>query len=419
MHRIHYLLSTLFVGLILAGAARAEEYLAVKADALKANPQVYWARGIVFTDTLEAPVSEKSIKISGRKYQEFKTRTLGTCYVDAALKSALDNLKLGEDYIFTGTVYQEDKGWFSSRRKFYIAVNRVTVSVSKMEQVDSALREAFTRAELSGPYAEALRVLSSVLSDAQRELAARAAASNLTIQAIFEPGSDHSALVYQATRQALFRQENDSKTPSLEYFISLLASLLAIHNGGLDLTPASAPVAETNAPPAVVAPEPTAAAEPVAPVVERAPEQASVPEAVPMEPAEVIETPAVTPVLEAVAVLEEVVTAIEEPAALPVEPAITNEVPAEEIAPPVEPEPAPAIETPSEPAAETQLEPVLETPAEPELPAETMPEPTLNLAPDLQPEPTEELTPETVEPTTPKKAKRKKPVDPDLAVPMR
>ena len=243
------------MGLVLGHEARGEEYLTVKAPELKANPQNYWARGIVFTDRLQGYASDISVKLGGRRYHVFKTEVLGDCYVDAELMGKLKDVELGKRLAFTGTVYQRDKGWFSSKRQFFIAVNQFDVAVDDLAEKISSLRDSFGQSKVLSPYADTLRILNDILTDAQGELAAACAASNLEVRAVFQPGSTSTTLGYHAARQAMLRKEIETKTPSLEYFVSLLTALLAVHNGGLEPVATESPVLpvepvldETNAP---------------------------------------------------------------------------------------------------------------------------------------------------------------------------
>ncbi len=221
-------------GLMLGPQVRGEEYLTVKAPELKANPQNYWARGLVFTDRLQGHASDVSVKLGGRKYHVFQTEVIGDCYVDAEVMAKLKDVELGKRLAFTGTVYQQDKGWFSSKRRFFIAVNRFDLAVDDLAEKISSLRDSFGQSKVLSPYADTLRILNDILTDAQGELAAACAASNLEVRAVFQPGSPSAPLGYHAARQAMLRKEIETKTPSLEFYVSLLTALLAVHNGGLE-----------------------------------------------------------------------------------------------------------------------------------------------------------------------------------------
>ena len=216
--------------LVWAGGAWADEYLTVKAGELKSNPQNYWARGVSFSDQLEGLAGEKGIKLGGRMHHAFATRTVGTCYVEEGLRDQLNGLQPGREYVFTGTVYQRNKGWFSSERRFFVAVNRIVPAAQETEKALTDLRDSFGRTSLSGPHADALRALNDILTDAQTELAAYCASSNLEVKALFQAGPEGLHVVSQAVRQAMIRRENQTKTPSLEYFVSLLTALVAWRN---------------------------------------------------------------------------------------------------------------------------------------------------------------------------------------------
>lgn len=234
-HFMRYFTKVILMSIVLlAERGWGDDYVTVKVAELKANPQNYWARGIVFTDELSAPAGEETVKLGGKKHYLFQTKTMGACYLDADHLSDLTACSTGSSYVFTGTVYQQDKSWFFSDRRFFVAVNRISPAVNEMDKEVRALRDAFGRA--SGQYSDTLKTLNEILTDAQAELSAYCAASNIAIKAVFEPDSKLGHIASQAARQAMMRKENETKTPSLEYFVSLLTAMMAVHNGALDPT---------------------------------------------------------------------------------------------------------------------------------------------------------------------------------------
>lgn len=354
MTRFYRLCLVLALAWTLIPRAHAEEYITVESASLKSNPQTYWARGIVFSDVLESIPGGKSVKLGERSYLPIQTRILGTCYIDASLEDAVKQLKLGEEYVFAGSVYQKDSGIIFSKRRFYVVIKRVSAAIKKTGDLAPALQEALARSLAEGPYAATLQNLNGLLASAQKELQAYCASSNLDIKAVFEPGSPHAHRAQQTVRQALFELENRTKTPTAEYAVSLVTTFLAVQNGALAPAPAPVPVE----PPALTN-EPA-----VAPTVEVLPVE---PAAEP-EPAPISETPAV----EVVAPEAEPAT---EPEAVPVEP-----IPEATLEPVVEPAPEAAVlETPV----------VVETEAM-AAPAEAQPEPTPAEAPLAEPLPIEE-----------------------------
>ena len=362
------------VVLTVATAAWAEEYVKLEPQELKSNPQAYWARGIVFSDVLESAPTAELVKLGDRKYHPIQTRTLGDCYIDSALKETVDALKLGEPYIFSGSVYQKKSGYVFSKVRFFVVIKSVTSTVKEAGEQAEALRLALTGIATNNFYVQPLQILDKVLTVAQRDLQAYCASSNLDIKAVFTPGSAHAGKAVQSVRQALYAEENESKVPTVEFTVSLLTSLLAAHNGGL----------KVEAPAVAAIPE----AQPVAvPEVVPAPPVNPEPEVVMEEP--VIEAPPAVVVVEempAPAMEEPAPAVVPEPEPLP-EPVIE---PIPEPVPEPLPEPAPVVEpTPEElPLIDAPAE-VLEAP-----PVKTsLPGAKLKLSLDPEPEPVEDLMP--------------------------
>jgi len=348
IRKLHLLL---VIGLALAwsAVAKADEYVKIEAAELKANPQTYWARGIIFSDILESQPTAEEIKLGDNKYYPVQMRTLGTCYVDASLKETVAALKLGDEYIFAGSVYQKEGGFFSSKRRFFVVIKRVTAAVKEADKMAVVLMGGIPKLGTNDPFAQPLHLLSEVLTSAQRELQAYCASSNIEISAVFTPGSPHAAKAVQAVRQSLYALENKTKVPTMEYAVSLVTSLLAAHNGGLQPAVEPAPV---------VVPEPVPAA----------PEVVVGPEAQPEKQPEVFPEmlPEPTPEPEPMPTIEPVPEAIPAPEARPdvvlaPEPAIEAlpmqvEIPVAEESP-VSTE---VVETTDEAIAELVPEPVVE-----------------------------------------------------------
>ena len=368
--------------LALASASWSEEYVKLEPQELKSNPQAYWARGIVFSDVLESAPTAELVKLGDRKYHLIQTRVLGDCYIDSALKETVSALKLGEPYIFSGSVYQKKSGYVFSKVRFFVVIKSVTSTVKEASEQAEALRLALTGMATNNFYIQPLQILDKVLTVAQRDLQAYCASSNVDITAVFTPGSPHAGKAVQSVRQALYAEENESKVPTVEFTVSLLTSLLAAHNGGL----------KVEAPAVAAIPE----AQPVA-----------VPEVVPDPPANpesevVMEEPAIE-----APPAEVVVAEIPEPAPEPLpEPMI--EEPAPVVVPEPEPQPEPVIEPIPEPIPEPMPEPAPAAEIAPEelplidAPAEVLEEPPvktslpgakLKLALDPEPEPAEDLMP--------------------------
>ena len=321
------------LALAFCGVARADEYNKVTTAELRDNPKSYWARGIVFSDVLEAVPEAKQEKIGDRRYLPVQLRALGTCYVDVDLEEKLRGLTVGDEYVYAGSVYQQDSGVFFSKSKFYVVIKRISKPIKGTEDLVAVIREALSERLAESPYAAPFRSLNEVLASAQKELEAYSATSNLQVEALFAADSLHANRVGQAVRQALVEQERSSRIPIPAFTVNLVTALLAIRNGALTSTE----------PPTVEAPAPVTEPEAV-PQAEPQPEMPAAPETVVMQPEPVAEpepAPAVVPAEPAPAAPEEIApeaapAEVEAPVTQPDE-ATPTALPAAKIKLPVQP----------------------------------------------------------------------------------
>lgn len=289
MTRLYCLLIVLLALLSPLVPARAEDYVTIEPAELKANPQAYWARGIVFSDVVES-VGGEPLKLGDKLYTPIQTRVLGACLVDPDLEGSEAALKVGTEYAFSGSVYQKESGFFSTKRHFHVVIKRATASARDSQNLSMDQLKALA-AQSENPFAKPFVILDDMLSQALRDLQAYCASSNVEMRAIFSTNTHHAARLAQSVRQAVYAQENRSRVPAIEYLVSLLSSLLAVQQGVLT-TPEPAVVPEPTAPEAPAG-EPagldTPAPEtPVAPVAEEIPvpvmEETIQPAELPVEP---------------------------------------------------------------------------------------------------------------------------------------
>lgn len=336
-----YLLVAAALTLITLATVRADDYITLDPGELKASPQAFWARGVVFSDVVES-VGGTPIKLDGKQYSPLQTRVLGVCYLDPAMEGDAASLQTGREYAFSGSVYQKDAGFFSAKRQFYVIIKRATAAASAANLSTKNLGDLARAA--GAAHAKPLHDLDTILSQAMRDLQAYCASSNIAMAAIFEPNSRHAPRLTQAVRQAIYSYENQNKIPAVEYMVSLLTSLM---------------VAQQAAPESTVVPTPALQPEP-APAPDVVAEPAPEPEIV--EPS-VLEPPVVEPTV--------VEPTSDEPVAEPVMEATPEELLAPIAEETTQPEPTVDVASPVEPEPALAAEPMLDEPAS----VETMPEP--------------------------------------------
>lgn len=375
------LIALFILGLTLT-SVHADEYVTVEPAELKSNPQAYWARGVVFSDVVETVGQGEPLKLDGQLFSPITTRGLGLCYVDPALAEAAP-MEPGREYAFSGSVYQKETGFFTTKRTFHVVISRATVSARESSGLSPEQLKALAQ-ESDHPYAEAFRTLDVILSQALRDLQAYCSASNIEMRAVFAAGSPHTNRVTQVVRQAIYNQESRSRIPAVEYLVSLVTSLLAVEQGAFATPPAQSPAPE---PPTEVPTEPVVEDKPAPTAVDMAAEpEVITEEAVPEPVMETATEPAMEP----------------DVAPLP-EPVLIEPAPQEAVTPEAAPEPA--LEPMPEPMPE----------AMPEAMPEPMPEPEVAQPEAMEsPAPVDELLFEQPMDSAPAPA----PVEPEILMPV-
>jgi hypothetical protein len=340
--------------LLAVAPAWAEDFEPIKIKDLIANPQRYWARGFVFKDVLLETSRPERLKLGKVEAFPLKTQQVGDCYVEAAQRGQLDALKTGQEYIFSGTVYQQKARFFGEDR-FFVVINGIVTPAAGVSELGRDLEAALAGRATNDPLVVVFQQMEAILARAQESLLAYSKGEEVPMRDLMDPNSPAYEKTLQAMRGALFEKEQETKTPALEYFIQLMAAFLTLREQipAPAVTPEPAPAPE---PAAVTAPEPKPA-EPAPPVEEpkksRAKRSKKPADPKPSEPP----TPEAAPVEETVPAESETpqptlrLTPSSAAEAMPeAEPAEAQE------------EPAPVIEPSAEPAVES-------TPAEQPTPA--------------------------------------------------
>jgi hypothetical protein len=203
----------------LLGVAHAQEYVTVEPRELVDNPQRYWARGIVFKDTLVRGPDRRTIQLGQRRVRQFSTRAVGRVYVDAALASAINDMALDRDYLFSGTVYHH-------RRAYYIVVQGVMATMKDLTDLPTAV-ERLRAQSTNTVYGQTLRKLELIQDRIQAELLAFATENGITVPELFEPESPHRIKVRATIHNAFMKMEEEDKAPASDFFVSLVAAVMA------------------------------------------------------------------------------------------------------------------------------------------------------------------------------------------------
>ena len=133
----------LFVAVIPLLGRAEEQYKSVETTDLLKAPQKYWARPIVFKDTLTEPPENASVDIEGRRYAEFSTREIGICYASAGLLPAMSGLEVKREYLFSGTIFQYRGQYVPVVQSYLPAMDKRELS-NDMKTVSGEMIDNFT-----------------------------------------------------------------------------------------------------------------------------------------------------------------------------------------------------------------------------------------------------------------------------------
>ena len=164
-------------------------YKPVEAEYLAANLPQFWATGLAFLDTVTKPVIQVKQKVGEKTYVQFETKTLGRCYVDAALGGRLDLIAPGQDLIFTATVLHQKRGFFSfgGEPQYFVAVINIQPALRSVAGLPDQM-SGFALPTTS-PDARVLANVDELLKGLQTEIAVLARERGIPAWELMAPGT--------------------------------------------------------------------------------------------------------------------------------------------------------------------------------------------------------------------------------------
>lgn len=241
--------------------AQKPEYAPVDVEVIKASPQMFWAKGIVFRDVLKQHPDGKSTKIDGRRAIKFKTENLGEVYCEPGVAEQIRNLELGQEYLFAGVVGQR-KSRFFGRGKYLAIIQQVTAQNTDASLVPDAI-SGLNLKNSTNIYNMVFVTLDQIMRAVEKDMFAAANSQGISIQQMFDPAKPQLDRVKTSIRKVLRETEEQSKLPMEEYFISLIVSLMALQHGYTEPAPTSfIPDTGGSTSEAYVAEEPVTSSEP-------------------------------------------------------------------------------------------------------------------------------------------------------------
>ncbi len=289
-------ISIAVVAIALAAPLQAQDFKLTPAKELASNPQRFWARGVVFRDTLVTVPGKGQKKIADRTAFPFSTKTLGECLADDAIAPVIRDLQPGREYIFTATVYSESRGfWIRKRTVYRYLVDGVVAPIADFGNLTAQAEKALAARAENDPYAKRLQILQTLILRVQESLSVIAASEQLERDELFRPDSEHFEKLVNAARRAVNDIEVETNIPGREHLAQAIVALVALAEYRLH-----APVDEAASPDKsdpIAKPKPVTPATPV--ILEPAvqPEESPVPDD--MGPARTAEPTA--PTIESVA----------------------------------------------------------------------------------------------------------------------
>jgi hypothetical protein len=219
--------------LALVSPVMAQEYAPVEIADLKDSPQRFWAKGIVFRDTLAEAPGRRTVKVDGRVVTRFRTEGLGEIYASPEVLEPLAALAPGVEALFSGTVSQRG-------RDYLVIVQRVAEAMTDGAAIPAKL-EDIQRTGSTNEYNYIFEVLDTVLADARKQLFAHSTSQDQALGDLLRPGSPGRDKVANSVRAALRNLEDNAKIPAQEFLVSLMISMLALQEGYVET---AAPVYE-------------------------------------------------------------------------------------------------------------------------------------------------------------------------------
>jgi hypothetical protein len=198
---------------------RAEEqYKSVETSELLKAPQKYWARPIVFKDTLIEPPEDARVDIEGKRYAAFSTRDVGACYASADLLPAMSALEVNREYLFSGTVFQNRGRYVPVIHAYTPAMDVKKLSVD-LKTVAEETPDSFTN--------QSVRPMADLLAAVQSAQVAYAKEKNIPLCQLYDPTSEHFVKAMDIARTAIYKSEQKNNTASAEILAQYLSTVLA------------------------------------------------------------------------------------------------------------------------------------------------------------------------------------------------
>ncbi len=203
----------------------AVDYVQIDAQQLVRSPQSAWARPILFTDELAAPLGGADKKLDRKKYAELLLKAVGSVWVPEEDLKSFAGLEVGKTYSFGGTVD-------SVRGKYYVIVD-----MSFPIQTKTALEKQWSGMMEEGTAGGDDPVVQNLLVTAQNRLIRLAQEQGVTVAQLVEAQTDGGQRIAEKiVAESLQSQLRASNQTAEQVMIEAVVALLqkeAARKGGI------------------------------------------------------------------------------------------------------------------------------------------------------------------------------------------
>lgn len=202
----------------------AVDYVQIDALQLVRSPQAAWARPILFTDELVAPLGAPDKKLDRKLYAELRLKTVGSVWVPEAAINSFAGLEVGKTYSFGGSVD-------SFRGKYYVIVD-----TSFPIQTKEALEEQWSGMMDGGTAGADDPVMQNLLVSAQNRLIRLAQEQGVTVEQLVESQTDGGqriaeTIVAESLQSQLRASNQTAEQVMIDAVVALLQKEAALKRG--------------------------------------------------------------------------------------------------------------------------------------------------------------------------------------------
>jgi len=237
MRRIIFTVSLVLIATTISSRAQSKEFIPVDVEDIRKNPQVFWAKGIVFRAVLDEIPKNRLLRIDGRDVVQFKTKQLGDVYAEVSVADQIKGLELGKEYLFSGVIGQTERKFFGGGGDYFAIIQKVAEPIADGSTVRSSIADLNLK-DTTNIYNMVFITLDQIMRAAEKDMFASVNSQGLTVQQVFDPAKPQLDKVKTSVRKILREVEENSKLPLEEYFVTLIIAIMAHQQGYTEPVPA-------------------------------------------------------------------------------------------------------------------------------------------------------------------------------------